>query len=91
MDSLQRPVKISQVFTTPSESIEKAKPSFACRLTALIGAEVGSKVSISGAPGFADGVLICQNLTDLSKDAEMRIREEGKTREVILSVCPMRV
>ena len=83
---------MSQVLTTPASSIEKANPSFDCRLTALIEAEVTSVDSVPDATGSADEALICQNLTDPSPpDAEIRVREEEKTREVILCVCPMRV
>ena len=82
---------MSQVLTTPSESSEKARLSFACRLTDLIGARVRGVGSELGTIGSAGEVPICQNLIDLSLDAEMREREEGKIREVMISVCPMRV
>jgi hypothetical protein len=39
--SLQRPVEMSQIFTTPSESLEMIIPSFACRVMDLIGEEEG--------------------------------------------------
>ena len=39
-DALQRPVEISQVFTTPFLSLEIAIPALACRLTDMIGGKV---------------------------------------------------
>ena len=86
---MQRPVRISQVFTTPAESLEIAIPSVACRLTDLIETEASSEDSESGATGSADEVSICQNLIDLSSDDD--IREEENVREVMLLVCPVRV
>jgi hypothetical protein len=65
---------MSQVFTTPAESLEIAIPSLACRLTDSIEAEVDGVV-FDQLTGSVDEPPICQNLTDLSSDAEMR--EEG--------------
>ena len=77
-DVLQRPVEISQTVTIPLEVLERAIPSFACRLTDTSEARVGSVDSKSvEAP-------ICQNLIDLSLDNEMR--EDENVREVISSV-----
>ena len=74
---------MSQIFTTPSESIEKAKPSFACRLTALIGMEAGSDDSGLHILELVNEGSICQNLIVLSLDAEMRREEEEKVTQVI--------
>ena len=79
---MQRPVRISQVFTTPAESLEIAIPSVACRLTDSIETEANSEDSEPGATGSADEVPICQNLIELSSDDE--IREEENVREVML-------
>ena len=70
---------ISQVFTTPAESLEITIPSVACRLTDLIGTGVGGVGSKSVIAKSADKALVCQNLTDLSWDDE--IREEENVRE----------
>ena len=86
---LQWPVKISQVLTTPALSLEVAIPSATCRLTDLIETGASSVDSESGVAGSADEEPVCQNLTDLSKDDE--IREEENVREVISPVCPVRV
>ena len=80
-DALQWPVERSQVLTTPSESLEIAMPSFACRVMDLIGDKVGGVDSGSLATGSVDKAPICQNLTDLSPDAEMREEEEENVRE----------
>jgi hypothetical protein len=79
---------MSHILTTPAESLEIAIPSFACRLMDMIGAEVGDMDSGSVTNGSAEA-LICQNLTDLSLDAEMR--EEENVREVMELVCPIKV
>ena len=88
-DALQRPVKISQVFATPFESVEIAIPSFACRLINLIGAKVGCMEVGLVVAGFVDEDLICQNLTDSSLDIEMR--EEENAMEITDSVWPTKV
>ena len=80
--ALQRPVERSQVFTTPSESVEMAIPSLAWRVMDLIG-EVWDVDFGSVASRDVDEVPICQNFTDLSADAEMRVVGEENTREVI--------
>ena len=80
---------MSQVFTTPAESLEIATPSLTCRLTDSIGDGVGVVEVVSAAAGFVDEILVFQNLTVLSSDAEMR--EDGNMRELMSSVCPMRV
>jgi len=73
-------VGISQVFTTPSESIEKASPSLVCRLTHLTGAGARVVGSESGVFVFAEKALICQKLMDLPKDFDTRVRGEEKIR-----------
>ena len=87
---MQLPVEISQVFTTPAESLEIAIPSLTCSLTDSIEAKVGV------GPGLTvtlsdDAVPICQNLTDSSQDAEMIEEGEVNAREVMLSVWPVNV
>ena len=80
---------MSQVLTTPAESLEIAIPSFTCRLTDRIEVDadgVGIGLAVTGPIGE---VSTCQNLTDPSQDEE--IREEENEREVIRWVCPMRV
>ena len=86
---MQRPVGISQIFTSPAESLEVAVPSVACRLTDQIGTGVSGVDSESGTARSDDKVLVCQNLIDLSPDDE--IREEENMREVMSLVCPVRV
>ena len=81
-DALQMPVEISQVLTIPSESLVIVIPSFACRVIDLISVELSDVDSGSVLTG-SDGTSICQNLTDLSADAEMREEEEENAREVI--------
>ena len=88
-EALQRPVKMSQVFTTPAESLEIAILLVACRLTDSILAEASGMDSESVATKSTGEALICQNFTDPSKDDEMR--EEENTREEISLVCPVRV
>jgi len=80
---------MSQVFTTPAESLEIAIPLFTCRPTDLIEAKTGGVGTKSVVTGSADEVLICQNLIDPSQDDE--IREEKNIREVMCWVCPMNV
>ena len=41
----------------------------------------------SGATGFVGRTLICQNLTKLSGDDEMRVEGEENAREVRFLVC----
>ena len=79
---------MSQVLTTPSESLEIAMPSFVCRVIDLIGAKVDFELH---ATGSIEKVPICQNLTDWSLDAEMRDEEEENVREVMVSACPVKV
>ena len=86
---MQRPVEISQVFTLPSESLEMTIPSLVCRETDMIEAEVGGVVIVPVIAGSVDESPICQNLTDLSGDAEMR--KEENARELMPSLCPMKV
>ena len=81
-DALQWPVERSQVLTTPSESLEIAMPSLACRVMDFIGAEVGGVDLGLLATRFVDGAPICQNLIDWSSDAEMR-EEEENVREMM--------
>ena len=88
-DVLQRPVKISQLFTTPFESVEMAMPSFACRLIDLIGAEAGGMEIRLVVAGSVDEEPICQNLTDLSLDAETR--EEENEMDLTSSLWPTKV
>ena len=52
----------------------------------MIGTE-GQDVGFESNTGESgDWIPICQNLTDLSSDAEMRVVEEENIREVIESV-----
>ena len=79
---------MSQIFTTPAESLEIAILSLTCRLTDSIEAkvaEVGIELVVTGSAGK---IPICQNLTDPSIDVEMR--EEGNAREVMSWECPIR-
>ena len=87
-DALQRSVKISQVLTTPAESLEIAIPSFACRVTDMTGAEVSGGDSKSFTAGPVSEA-ICQNLIHSSLDDE--IRDEENTRDRISLVCPLKV
>ena len=63
-DALQRPVEISQVLTTPFESLEIARPSFACRVTDIIGAEARDVDFELVTTGLVGKALICQNLIE---------------------------
>ena len=86
-DVLHRPVEISQVFTTPSMSLDMETPPSACRLADQIeGGVLGLAMTEP-----VDGVPICQNLTDLSNDTEMREEGEENVREVIILVWPIKV
>ena len=67
-DVLQRPVEVSQILTTPSKSHVVVVPSFVCRVMELISAEVRDMDPKTIIAGSVDGVLICQNLTDLSSN-----------------------
>ena len=58
-------------------------PSSACRVMDLIGAEVRGADFGSIMAGSIDGAPICQNLTDLSTDAEIRVVGEENAREAI--------
>jgi len=80
---------VSHLLTTPAESLEIATASLACTLTDSIDAEVSGVDSELVATGSADVAPICQNLTDLSSDAEMR--EEENVRELMKRVCPTKV
>ena len=75
-DVLQKPVERSQIFTTPSESLEIAEPLFACREMDLTGAETGG-VDLKPVATGSVKALICQNLTELSLDAEIRVEERA--------------
>ena len=75
----------------PSESLVMMIPSFFCKAMDLIGAEVGNVDFGLITAGSIGGVPICQNLTDLSRDAEMRVVGEENSREVIYLVWPMKV
>ena len=75
----------------PSESLVMVIPSFVCRVMDLIGAEAGDPDSGLVTIGSIDGAPICQNLTNLSIDAEMRVVGEENVREVILLIWPMKV
>ena len=85
-DALQRPVEMSRILSVPAESLEITIPSSACRLTDLVEVEE-SDVDF----GSVDEVLICQNLTDRSLDAEMREEGEEILREGITAACPTKV
>ena len=80
---------MSQVFTTPASSLEIAIPLVTCRLIDMILAEASGMDSESVVTGSTGKGPICQNLTDLSMDDEMR--EEENIREEISLVCPVRV
>ena len=67
-DVLQRPVEVSQILTTPSKSYVVVVPSFVCRVMELISAAVRDMDPKTIIAGSVDGVLICQNLTDLSSN-----------------------
>ena len=66
-------------------------PSFACRVMDLIGTEVQDPDSGLVTTGSIDGAPICQNLTDLSLDAEMRVVGDENAREVMALVWSIRV
>jgi hypothetical protein len=75
---LQRPVKISQVFITPSVSSKMTIPALACRLTDLIEGKLGKVKGVdpgSVVTGPIDKLLIYWNVTNWSP-IEMR----GKRR-----------
>ena len=90
-DAVQRPVEISQVFTIPPKSLVIVIPSFACRVMDVIGNEVVDVDFGLVATRSVDRAPICQNLTDLSTDAEIRVDGEENTSEVMLSVWPIKV
>ena len=85
-DALQRPVETSQVFTLLFESQVIAIPSSASKVRNLIGAEVRDVDFGSVSNGSVDKAPICQNLTDLSMDAEIRVEGEENARELILLI-----
>jgi hypothetical protein len=58
---------MSQVFTTPSESLVIVIPSLAWRAIDIISAEVRDVDFRSVISGSIDGAPICQNLTGWSK------------------------
>jgi hypothetical protein len=88
---LQIPVEISQVFTTPSLSLEIAIPVPAWRPTDRILDEVSGADSGSVITGSVDKAPTCQNLTYLSSDTETREDGEENARDQIGPVCPTRV
>ena len=90
-DAVQRPVEISQTFTMPPESLVIAIPYFACRVMDVIANEVVDVDFGLVATRSVDRAPICQNLTDLSIDAEIRIDGEENTREVMFLVWPIKV
>ena len=71
---------MSQVLTTPVESLEMVMPFFACRQIDLIEAEVTSVESVLLATRSVYGAPTRQNFIDPSSDDE--IREEENTIEV---------
>ena len=77
---------MSQPLTIPLESDVKAIASFDCRITDRIGAEGRDMGFGSIMAGSVNWAPICQNLTDLLQDAEMRVVGEENIREVILPV-----
>ena len=87
---MQRPVERFQILTIPSESLVIVTPSCVCRVMDFIAAEVRDADFGSASTG-SDGIPICQNLTDWSWDAEIREEEDKNAREVMSSVCPMKV
>ena len=74
------PVEISQTLSTLSESDVKTVPSFDCRVTDLISAEGEDAGFRSIMVWSVDWAPICQNLTDLSWDADIRVVEECHER-----------
>ena len=80
--ALRRPVERFQSPTTPTELIEMAIPSSACRTMDVTLAEASAVDLVSIIAPFGEEPPICQNLTDLSLDAEMT--EEENTIEEML-------
>ena len=72
---------MSQILTTPSESLVIVMPSFACRAMLWIGAEATDIDFGSITVKSVNGVSIFQTLTDLSVDAVMREEGEENVRE----------
>jgi hypothetical protein len=90
-DPLQRPVDRSHIFNIPSKSLEIAIPPSACRLTDSIEVEADGMDSGSLTTRPVGEVPIFQRLTDLSLDAEVREEKGENVREVMLSVCSVKV
>ena len=67
-----------------------ATPFFDCRLIDLTGAKRSSVGFLSIIGGSIDLEPTCQNLTDVSWDAEIKVLEEENIREVITWVWPMK-
>ena len=74
---------MSQVFNSPSVLLEMATPALALRLIDETKGRVVEVDSGLTTPGSTDERPICQNLTDLSKDVEIREEEEENTREEV--------
>ena len=85
---MQKPVKISQVLTTPAESLEITIPSFVCRVTDLIEADASGTSSELVVTGSVSGALICQKLIDPSSDKKMRDKENVRNQ---MQSCVMKV
>ena len=80
---------MSQVLTTPSESLVIVTPSLAYRVMDLI---IVEDIDLEPVPIVSvNGMPIYQNLIDWSSDAVMREEEEENTRVPIPFVCPTKV
>jgi len=90
-DTLQRLAGISQVFTTPSPSLKMAIPSLTHKLIDEIKGEAIGVDTRSITTRSADETPICQNLTNLLWDAEMRVEGEENAREVTSLVWPIKI
>ena len=80
---MQTPVEISQVFTTPAESLEMTMLSLACRLMDSIMTEWNEVVCSFYVTLSVDKAPSSQNLADLSSDIETRQEGEENIRDVI--------
>ena len=79
---------MSQVLTTPAESLKIAMPSFTCRPTDWIEARASDTGTGTIVTRPIDEVTNCQNLINPSQDDE--IREEKNAREVMSWVSPIK-
>ena len=79
---MQKPVKRCQSPTTPSKLIVMTVCSSACRMMDVIPVEASAVDLVFIATWLGEEPPTCQNLIDLSLDAE--IREEENVREEVL-------